>query len=151
MAFYSGTSGTLELVNGRTIGKVQNWSMASSAGTLATTTLGDTDETFITGNRSHSGSFGLLYYSGTETSDVAYATTLINKIIKARTTSSEGGIAPAQENFKLKLKVNDGSVNGKYIQMDVILTNASLSMSVGEIFSAEFSFQSNGAPEEVVI
>lgn len=151
MAFYSGTSGALEFGGGRTIGKVQNWSMTSSAATLVTTTLGDTDETCIVGNRSHSGSFGLLYYSGTETDDIAYATTVINKIIKQRTVSTDGGKSASAENFKLKLKLNDGSTNGKYIQMDIILTNVSLNMSVGEIFSAEFSFKSNGAPEEVVI
>ena len=151
MAFYSGTSGTLELESGRTVGKVQNWSMTSSAATLATTTLGDTDDTFIPGNRSHTGSFGLLYYSGTETNDIAYATTVINKVIKQRTVSTDGGKAASSEEFKLKLKLNDGTANGKFIQMAVILTNASLNMSVGEIFSAEFSFQSNGAPEEVVI
>mgnify|MGYP001382938559 CR=1 FL=1 len=151
MAFYSGTSGTLEFGSGRVIGKVQNWSLTSTVETLATTTLGDTDDTFIHGNRSHSGSFGLLYYSGTETDDIAYATTIINKLVKQRTSLTDGGKAALPDDFKLKVKLDDGTANGKYVQMDVILTSAALTMSVGAVFSAEFNFQSKGAPEEVVI
>ncbi len=51
----------------------------------------------------------------------------------------------------LRLKVDDGSADGRYIELRVIITNVTLTMSVGEIFAADIAFQGCGAPTFVNI
>ena len=56
------------------------------------------------------------------------ASTLINKLVKAAT---DGQGAEAQE-VTLRLKVEDGTPLGKYIEGKCLLTSASMQMAVGE-------------------
>ena len=69
--------------------KVESWSLSATQATLETTSLGDTDRTLIGGLRSVSGSCSIAYYSDISGSNEA--TTLLNKILKQRTTSTVAG------------------------------------------------------------
>ena len=67
------------------------------------------------------------------------------------TTASSPGIATKPENVKLRLRWNDGSSLGRFVEGDCIITSVSMSMAVGEVLSAEVAFEFNGAPEAVVL
>ena len=140
-SFYSGQNGRL-LIDGTTAAKVTSWSFSSSMSPLTTTSLEDTDQTFINGIRSMTGSARLYYYDDGSTNS---ASTLIRKLIKTR-SGSDPGKAAQSENTTLKLQVVEGTTV-KDVEMEVLLTSASMNMAVGEVLSAEVAFQVNGAPK----
>ena len=155
MTFYSGQNGQLQIENSSgtfvTIAKVTNWSISSSQSPLQTTTLQDTDATYINGIRSATGSCRLYYYdSGSGTTASNSCSTLIKKLIKAR-DSGEVGVANEPENVTFKLQVLDGTTTPKQIEVEALLTSASMSMAVGEVLAADVAFQVNGAPISVTI
>ena len=116
MAYYSGRDGEL-LIDGVKAGKVRSWSVSASASTLDTTTLEDTDRTVIYGVRSMTGNCSLFYYADNATTKAGNdASVLLNKIIKARTTSTEPGTAADPETVTLRLRISDGTTSGKYIE-----------------------------------
>jgi len=145
--FYSGQNGRL-LINGTAAGKVTNWSFSSSMSPLSTTSLEDTDQTFMNGLRSLTGNASLYYYDTGGVSNTNSASTLIDKLIKTRTTADDAGKAAQAENVTLRLQVKEGNIV-KQIEIDVLLTNATMNMAVGEVLSAQISFQANGAPTEL--
>ena len=143
MGFYSGKDGQLYLDGSSTAAaKVESWSLSATQATLDTTSLGDTDRTLIAGMRSASGSCSIAYYSDASGSNEA--TTLLNKIIKARTSSSV-----ATATFQLGFK--DYQNNVKHITVEGVITSAAISSSQGEILKADISFEVNGAPTGVAI
>lgn len=145
--YFSGTQGEL-YIDGVKAAKVRNWSFSSSLGLLDTTTLGDTDSTSTPGIRTNTGSCQLFYYSPTGTpSENNSASTLINKLLKAGT---DGVAAEAQE-VVLRLAVTEGAGTASHIQGPAYLTSVSMTCSVGEVLSADVSFQINGAFTEVVM
>lgn len=147
MSFYSGKDGRL-LIDGTAAAKVRNWSYQASMQTLETTTLGDLDRTITNGIRSHSGACSLFYYAtDPNNTSTNSASVLVNKLIKA---AADGQGAESQE-VTLRLKIDDGTANGKYIEGKCLLTSASMQMAVGEVLSAEVSFEFVGAPREMVI
>lgn len=149
MQFFSGISGQL-YINGSKAARVSSWSLSANAGLLETTTLGDTDRTTIYGTRSTTGSCQLYYYqpdAGTK----GDASTLLNALIKARTSNANPGVAPQSETIVLKLKIDDATIEGKYVELDVNLTSASMTMAVGTVLAADISFEATGAPRLVNI
>jgi len=148
MTFYSGQNGRLQ-IDGTTAAKVTNWSISSSMSPLATTTLEDTDETFVNGIRSTTGSCRLFYYDDTsDTERINSAKTLIDKLIKVRTEGSEPGVAAAPEDVTFRLQVVEGDTT-REIEVDALITSASMAMAVGEVLAADIAFQVNGAPSTV--
>ncbi len=148
MAFYSGKDGQL-FIDGDKAAKVQSWSFSSSQAVLETTSLEDTDRTIVQGVRSYSGSARLFYYqasaaAGGDVSD------LIAKCIKAGSSAGDG-TADASTAATLKLKIVDGSANGRFITFSTLITGISMNSAVGEVLSADISWESNGAPTEVSI
>ena len=96
-----------------------------------------------------SGNCEIAYYSdGGGESD---AKTLIDKIFKARTTSTEGGVAAEQGASTLKLGFKNHAGVLKYITVKVLFTSMSITCSTGEIFTASGSFTVNGAPTAVEV
>ena len=154
--FYSGQNGQLKLktsADGVTpevytpLGKVTNWQFDQSMSPLSTTSLQDTDQTFIVGLRSMTGSATLYYYDDTSgTTTTNSAKTLIDNIIIARKNTATAGIATRdQPPLVLELCVVEGT-STKLMRIEVLLTGASMNMAVGEVLSAAISFQVNGAP-----
>jgi len=144
VAFYSGKDGQL-LIDGTKAAKVQSWSFSSSQAVLETTSLEDTDRTIVQGVRSYSGSARLFYYQASAGSG-GDVTTLINKCIKAAGSTDMTSTAAT-----LKLKIVDGSANGRFITFSTLITGISMNSAVGEVLSADISWESNGAPTEVEI
>jgi len=148
VAFYSGKDGQL-FIDGDKAAKVQSWSFSSSQAVLETTSLEDTDRTIVQGVRSYSGSARLFYYqasaaAGGDVSD------LIAKCIKAGSGAGDG-TATDSSSALLKLKIVDGSANGRFITFSTLITGISMNSAVGEVLSADISWESNGAPTEVSI
>lgn len=147
MAFYSGKDGRL-LIDGAFAAKVRSWSFSSSMSTLDTTTLGDLDRTITSGIRSTTGNCQLFYYAEDPTNLATNsASTLINKLIKASAT----GQGVESQRATLELRVADGTTTGKYIRGECLLTSVEMSMAVGEVLSANVSFEFDGAPRELVL
>lgn len=157
MGYYSGKDGELLLFNESAtppaferLARVRSWSFSSSATTLDTTNLGDTDRTVIAGLRSASGSCSVFYYQDAPGGG-GDASKLIRKLVQARTNADDDGVAPESQNVRIRLRINDGSTYGRFIEGDCVLTGVAMTMSVGEILAAEISFEFNGAPVEVVL
>jgi hypothetical protein len=100
----------------------------------------------------------VIYYDdGSGNKGTNNASTFLNKIIKARDGSPGLGASlyqgnePDEYRSDLRLKVDDGTADGRYLEMRVLITNVTLTMAVGEIFAADITFQASGAPTFVNI
>ena len=149
MAFYSGSNGDL-LINGVRAARVRSWSVNANVATLSATSLKDTDEVVTEGIRSTTGSCALWYYADNPvTNEGNSASRLLNAMIKARTAGATEGVAAKSDRVTLRLKVDDLTTDGKYIEGEVILTSTAMAMSVGEVLSADVAFTFVGAPTGV--
>ena len=152
MSYYTGSNGSL-LLEGAEIAAVQNWSISTSVSLLSVRTLAETDDRFIASGRSTTGSCRVLYYQETPgQKGTNNASTFLNKVIKQRDGSFyqgatlDQGNEPNEKRSLLRLKLDDGSTDGRYIQLRIIITNVSMTMAVGEILAADITFQAHGAP-----
>ena len=140
--FYSGQDGRL-IVNDSTVAKVRSWSFTANQAVLETSSLEDTDRTLIPGIRSVTGSCSLYYYQATagETTDTG---TLLGNMITAK--SGDGGEqgGGAKDTVKFELKILDGN-NDRSITFYAYITSLAMTSSVGEVLSADVSFEVNGA------
>lgn len=150
MAYYSGTSGQM-LLDGTRLGRVTNWSFSTSLGLLDTTCLSDTDKSSVPGVRSTTGACRLFYHSyiegGTPKNDCG---TLLRKLVK-QGWAGEPNRANEAVPVTLRLKIDDSSVEGKYIEGKAYLTSVSMAMAVGEVLSADIAFELTGAPTIVAL
>lgn len=154
MTFYSGQNGRMQIRTSaagvtpavyQTLAKVTNWSISTSMSPLATTTLEDTDQTFIDGLRTTTGSCRLFYYDDTSGSTRSNsAKTLIDNLIKTRKAETTGQ-ADASAPLFFKLQVVEGQNATREVEVEALLTSASMAMGVGEVLAADVSFQCNGA------
>lgn len=154
--YYSGQHGRYYFGNDSTPqGTVRDWQFASQMATLDATTLGDTYKVPVNGIRTITGSATLFWTSGTRPETInSAAHNVMSQLFKIRTGGSD---APGQANeagqaLRLELRVEDGYVNGskvgRGIELRVKVTSVQMSMAQGEIFSANCSFESVGAPVE---
>lgn len=169
MAYFTGATGKLFLSDatsttnlGNEIAAVQNWSVSSSVSLISTKTLSQTDDVFTPVGRSTTGSCRILYYQenlGLKNPNNS-ASTFLNKVLKQRDSAAEilngasldqNDLVAAAKTFRIRLKIDDGTTNGKFIDMRVFITNVSLSMSVGDVVAADIQFQCQGAPVVVDI
>ena len=151
MAFFSGVNGSME-IDGVKAAKVAGWELSSSLGMLDATTLQDTDRVGTPAVRSTTGSCTLFYYQPVRGSNAGNdASVLIRKLIKARTQAGEPGQAAEAEEVTFSLKINDSSTSPKHFKVKAYLTSAQMQMAVGEVLSAQVSFEVIGAPVEVAV
>ena len=148
MGFYSGRDGELYITEPNQAevkaAKVQSWSFSSSMAVLETSSLGDTDRTLKAGMRSYSGSCRLFYYI-----ESAGATSNLHQILTA--AMPEGGAAGDGANagsvaLDLRLGLTTGSTDQRFIKFSVFITGVSMSTAVGEVASADVTWEANGAP-----
>ena len=119
-----------------------------------TSALGSTDTTIIPVKRTTTGSCRILYYreEGSSFNNSA-ASRFITKISKKPTGGAgsearlgQGNDGGSNELFSdLKLKIDNGIDQGLFVEMRILITSMTLTMSVGEICAADIQFQSNGA------
>ena len=142
--FYSGKEGEL-LIQGTKVAKVRSWSFSMNQAVLETVSLEDTDRTIIHGTRSYTGSASVYYYQAAVGVASGQLSTLINNIIKTGNSAGDGSNAESTA-MTFKLRIRDGSTNGRFIEFQAIPTSFSMTSSVGEVTAADISFEVNGAP-----
>jgi hypothetical protein len=176
MAYYSGLDGTMWLRRGNQfdkLGKVRNWSFSQSMAVLETTALGDTDRTLVDGVRSLSGSCSFFYYASDDNSTHG-ADDLLQHIMKPYNPfkgalgqgpgSNDLGETIRSGKVSLRLQVDrdrsgPNSISGgtsvpgvghkrRYLWIQAYITNFTMTMSVGEVLSADITFESDGAAVE---
>lgn len=133
---FTGRDGRM-LLGGTQLAKVTNWSIESSVELLETTTLGENLRSFTPGIQSFSGTATLLYYK--DAAGSVEASLLLQKLYRTGTSG-----VTSSDQVELQLRFVDGGSN-RQIVFNAYITSAALSASVGEIVSAEISFQVNGA------
>lgn len=142
--FYSGQDGEL-LVNGSKAAKVRSWSFSFNQAVLETVSLEDTDRTIIPGTRSYTGSASIYYYQDSAGSGSGQLSTIISNIVKTGVSAGDGVNAESTA-ITFKLRVKDGSANGRFIEFSAIPSSFSMTSSIGEVMAADISFEVNGAP-----
>lgn len=171
-SYYSGLDGELQMKfagGWQTMAKVKNWSFSSTMTVLETTSLGDTDRTLVDGVRSLSGSCSLYYYSDDSSLDnVAGADDFLRKMLKPYKplvstedppSGTDLGVTKRSSKVTLKFLVKqdrsgfagpgEGVPGGdKYLWIQAWITNITMSMAVGEVLSADITFEADGAPIE---
>ena len=147
--FYSGQDGEL-LVNDTKAAKVRSWSFTFNQAVLETNSLEDTDRTIIHGMRSYTGSASIYYYQDSSGSGSGQLTTLINEVIKGGTGAGDSVNADSAY-VKFKLRIKDGTANGRFIEFTAIPTSISMTSAIGEVVSADISFEAHGAPSGLVL
>jgi hypothetical protein len=128
---YTGRDGRM-LLGTADLGKVTNWTLQADLETLETTSLGDSQRNYTPGVQAFSGSATLLYYNDGTKND---ASTLLGEVVK-----TTGVTTPVT----LTLRLTDGT-NNKDVSFSAYVTSASIGASVGEVSSAQISFQATGA------
>jgi hypothetical protein len=137
---YTGRDGRL-LIDGTEQIKVTNWSLSGSLEMLETTTLGDSQRNYAPGVQEFNGSATLLYYNdGTGRNDAALA---LKKVLRI------SGVSDG-DTVDMRLRLVEGSTNHD-VQLTTYITSVSFGASVGEVSSAQISFQGTGALTEVTI
>ena len=142
--FYSGKEGELA-IDGTKVAKVRSWSFSMNQAVLETVSLEDTDRTIIHGTRSYTGSASVYYYQAAVGVASGQLSTLITNIIRTGSSAGEGKNAESTA-MTFKLRIKDGSTNGRFIEFQAIPTSFSMTSSVGEVTAADISFEVNGAP-----
>jgi hypothetical protein len=137
---YTGRDGRL-LIDGVEQIKVTNWQLTGSLEMLETTTLGDAQRSYTPGVQEFNGSATLLYFNdGTGRNDAA---TALKKVLRVAGVNST-------DTVDLRLRLVEGTVNHD-VRLTAYVTSVSFGASVGEISSAQISFQATGALSEVTI
>ena len=138
--FYTGRDGRL-LIDGTEQIKVSNWSLTGNLEVLETTTLGESQRSYTPGVQEFSGSATLLYYKDDAgRNDAASA---LRKVVRI------AGVTEA-DSVTLVLRLVDGTVTNQ-VQLTAYITSVSFGASVGEVTSAQISFQATGALSEVTL
>lgn len=137
------SSGGLE--GQRLVAKVRSWSFTSTTEILDVTTLGDTDRIYREGLRTGSGNAQIFYYTNDD--GTGNLSELINLQMGDRKDPGAGGISKDEPSkFTLKFLIGLERNDPYYLIVRCTTTSFTLSMAVGEISSADMSFQFNGAP-----
>jgi hypothetical protein len=137
---YTGRDGRL-LLDGIEQIKVTNWQLTGSLEMLETTSLGESQRTYAPGVQEFNGSATLLYYNdGTGRNDAALA---LKKVLRVSGVSSS-------DTVDMRLRLVEGSTSHD-VRLTTYITSVSFGASVGEVSSAQISFQGTGALVEVTI
>ena len=162
MSYSSGTTGYLYLNTSPTAeaadwvkgAAIRDWSLSSTQGALDTTTLGSTDRTVTPGVRSMNGSCTVLYYQPTAGSNTGNTcSNMVDLLVKERTSSAVPGVAAPPQTVFLRLGNTDGLISGAadepdghWIEVEALITSASMRSAIGEVYQAAISFDVQGAP-----
>jgi len=138
--YYTGRDGKL-LIDGTEQVKVTNWSLTGSLEVLETTTLTDSQRSYVPGVQEFSGTATLLYYN--DDAGRNDASTVLKKILKISGVSST-------DTVDMRLRLVEGNTNHD-IRLTAYITSATYGASVGEVSSAQISFQGTGALTEASI
>jgi hypothetical protein len=137
---YTGRDGRL-LIDGVEQIKVTNWSMTGNLEMLETTSLGESQRTYTPGVQEFNGSATLLYYNdGSNRNDAA---TALKKVLRI------SGVSDG-DTVDMRLRLVEGSTNHD-VRLAAYVSSVSFGAAVGEVSSAQITFQGTGALTEVTI
>lgn len=131
---FTGRDGRL-LLGADTLVKVTSWTLQSDLETLETTTLGDSQRSYVPGLQAFSGSASLLYYVDDDNTNDA--STLLRKLVKTTAVTTADLVT-----LTLRLA---GETSNNDVTINAYITSASIGANVGEVISAQISFQGTGA------
>ncbi len=155
MTYFSGSDGSLLFYVDNSwvkVARATNWTLNTSQSSLTTTTLEDTDRTVIPGVRTTTGGCTIFYYQESIGSNAEnHCAMVINKLLKERTQTDTPGQAAKPDLVKFRMLLADGSTDGKRVDINAYLTSVAMSLAVGDVFSAQVSFDVDGAPVSVTI
>ena len=138
---YDSTGETVAGTGAQTIIKANSWSLQAEMGLLSTTTLGDSNNTFVPDRVTYTGSATLLYYENDAESNGDNLTgQLMSRLYKTGT----GGVTKGDE-AGFKLRIRGGNDEKHDITLNGYLTSISIGATVGDIITAQVSFTANGA------
>jgi len=137
---YTGRDGSL-LFAGTTQAKVTSWSFQADVEVLETTTLGESQRSYAPGVQEFNGSATLLYYK--DDAGRNDAATALKRVLRVAGVSSSDTVT-------MRLRLVDGNTNSD-VQLTAYITSVSFGASVGEVISAQISFQGTGALTAVTI
>ena len=137
---YTGRDGHL-LIDGIEQIKVSNWTLTGSLEVLETTTLGESQRSYAPGVQEFNGSATLLYYK--DDAGRNDAATALKKVLRVSGVSSSDTVT-------MRLRLVDGASNSD-VQLTAYITSVTFGASVGEVSSAQISFQGTGALTAVTI
>jgi hypothetical protein len=95
---------------------------------LETTTLGETDRTYVAGIRATQGRGTLVFRN-----DDTLGRAMLNQILNGDQTDG-------------KLTLNADSTAGRFTELEIILTSASMPVQAGDLVACSFDFQVSGKP-----
>ena len=156
--YFSGQHGSLSIASDGDpayypVGRLKSWSYTTQQQTLDTTCLSDVDKTLINGVRSTTGQASLLYYeeSALNSSNVHL---MGHDLVKTGRNNNPnnadfGSIANAPTLVLIKLALPGGKGKAsRQTQMYAYITSFAMTCSVGEVVSADISWEAHGAPFE---
>lgn len=155
--YFSGQHGKLEVSYSYggayyPVGSLKNWSYTTQQQTLDTTSLADTDKTLINGVRTTTGQASLLYYEETGNSNVDLLGSRLVKTGQANNPEADdyGTRADQPQKVLIKLSLPGGAAgtDKRTVAMWAFITSFAMTCSVGEVVSADISWESIGAPFE---
>jgi hypothetical protein len=137
---FTGKDGRL-LILGVEQAKVTNWTITGNVEMLETTTLADVERTFVPGVQEFNGNATLLYY--TDDSGRNDAATILRTVLKT------GGVSD-NDYVGMRLRFKEGNID-RDIQIFCYITSVTVGASVGEVSSAQISFQVTGPLRSVTL
>jgi len=144
--FLTGKDGVL-LVGSTEVGKVQTWQYTQNTELADVTSLGDSDRKQYYGVRSGTGTARIFYYY-TSDSDKGTASSILNKVIRAKATAAATQGQESDDDLVLSLGYKISTVN-YVIKFNAQISSASIAFSQGDVVAADISFQTNGPLETV--
>ena len=147
--FYSGQDGTLFIDNeGSGIGtgdeaaKIRSWSFTVNTSVLETVSLGDFDRTIIPGITSITGSASIYYYA--EATNASHNSGVLSTRIIDNIIPRSGNSPVSRERTKVVLRLQTDFFHK--IDFKAVITSFSMTNAVGEVMSADVSFEGDGIP-----
>jgi len=130
---------------------VRNWSYTIQQQVLETTSLAKTDRTLIPGVRSTSGTASIFYYSEPNSNVDSFAKYLVDTLPASGADADACWFGendpPTLCKLRLDLNPSSGAANTRdKIEMFAYITSFAMTCSVGEVVSADISFEGHGAP-----
>jgi len=147
--YYSGQDGKL-FVDGASdsigstddVAKVRSWSFTLNTAVLETVSLGDFDRTIIPGISSVTGSCSIYYYA--ESTDASHNSGRLSSEILNAALPRSGNTPTSTQRPKVRFRLQVDSKH--FIELKAVITSISMTNSVGEIMSADVSFEGDGIP-----
>ena len=130
MAVFSGKDGSLSW-HQNAISRVRSWSVQANLETLDVTDLGDVARAYVAGLKSATGSASIYYHD-----DNRHFRDLLDNIITTGT--------PGQAQLDLRWR-------SKRLEFTAFVTSATITCAVGEVMSADVSFQMTGDYDTITL